>query len=182
VTEVLTLQVAEELAAALELFNEERPAVILEIGVHEGGTLKVWIENCLPGSFIVAVDPDHPNMVSYEEWERPHDCSLSLVFGRSQDPAVMERIAELGPYDWVFVDGDHGHSAVASDVALCLPLIIEGGHLLLHDIVDENGSGYPPGAVLDQLEASGYNVRRIVAEDVDPAVYQGAHGIGVVAL
>ena len=44
-----TLQVDEELDFVADLcFKELQPRRVLEIGVYQGGTYKVWLENSAP--------------------------------------------------------------------------------------------------------------------------------------
>lgn len=177
---MITLQVDAELAAATTMFRRVKPTRILEIGVYQGGTLKTWLENCEPDSTVVAVDPAHVNPELYSEWAQP-ETTLIRLDGVSQDAGIAALIRHYGPYDWVFIDGDHGYNSVRADVDLCLPLVREGGHLLLHDIVDSDGvTTYDPGHVLNELEAAGRTVARVVKEP--HAGYDGAHGIGVVYL
>ncbi|MBT3237351.1 MAG: class I SAM-dependent methyltransferase [Rhodospirillaceae bacterium] len=40
---------------------------------------------------------------------------------------------EDGYFDWVYIDGDHTHDAVASDLALFAPKVAPGGMILGHD-------------------------------------------------
>lgn len=172
-----TLQVASELESMLELYREQRPARLLEIGCWDGGTLKVWLENAAPNATIVAVDLEHRNAAAYEEWRRP-DTTLHLYTGSSQDRVQIEAMQTHSPYDWVFVDGDHGDYGVRTDVDTCLPLVASGGLLLLHDITPPEGmDSYPPGDVLAEL---GQTYSTWTYQDLAPAPW--ARGIGVVQL
>jgi cephalosporin hydroxylase len=175
-TEVL--QVASELEAMRALYRERKPERVLEIGVWEGGTLRVWLEDAVPGATVVAVDLEHRCRDRYEGWQAP-ETTIEVVTGSSRDFAVMARIRACAPYGWVFIDGDHSAKGVGSDVRTCLPLIERGGLLLLHDITPPAFmDSYPPGELLRELARAGYEISTIV----DPEPLQTAHGIGVVQL
>jgi len=173
------LQVADELERMIALYVERKPKRILEIGVWYGGTLKEWLVHARPGAVVVAVDLNHPNVRAYEHWKHP-DTDLVTVYGKSQTLSVVDCVRSYGPYDWVFIDGDHGFDAVRQDVFHYQPMIAPGGVLLMHDIAAPDGSEdtlYPPGRVFGQL-ATMYDTDAYVTKEACDA----AHGIGVVYL
>lgn len=100
----------------------------------------------------------------------------------ADDDDILERTLAYNadaPYDWVFVDGDHGEWGVSIDVATCVPLVREGGLLLLHDI--DGGThydgDYPPRQQFRSLAET-----HETWEWVSPEPMPWAHGIGVVQL
>jgi hypothetical protein len=38
-----------------------------------------------------------------------------LFLGNSRNPAIQKKVEELGPYDFVFIDGDHRYEMVKKD-------------------------------------------------------------------
>ena len=172
------LQVTSELEPMVALYKERKPKRVLEIGCWDGGTLKEWLTRGTP-EVVVAVDLEHRNRDQYSQW-RHADTSLYVYAGESQKTEQIASMWMHAPYDWVFIDGDHGAWGVSTDVETCLPMIREGGLLLLHDI--QGGSNhediYPPRIEFEKLSASGYQTW----EWVDPASMSWAHGIGVVQL
>lgn len=172
------LQITSEFAPVEGLYRTLKPQRVLEIGCWDGGTLQVWLEGCGPDATVVAVDPNHRNADAYQAWVRD-DVTLTLIHGLSQTHDVIRQIKEHGPYDWVFIDGDHSDPCVRSDFDVCLPLVRKGGHLLLHDITPPAGNySYPPGVLLDELERNGYDIERFEEINHDP----WSHGIGLVKL
>lgn len=169
------LQVPVEFDPLRELYRETNPERVLEIGCWEGGTMREWLTEGEP-ALVVAVDLEHRNPAGYEAWRKP-GTELVVVTGSSQSGPVIEEIERHAPYDWVFIDGDHGDECVRSDVNVTLPLVREGGHLILHDIdhgtVDSGSRG--PRIMFEELAA-----RYETAEHVDPTPQPWAHGIGVV--
>lgn len=120
------LQNEIELGQFIELLKSENVQSYLEIGSKFGGSL--WrVATALPsGSRIVSVDLPHGD-TSFKE-SQPHleQCveelkrlgyDAHLILGDSTDPAVIERVRELGPYDATFVDANHTESFVRSDWA-----------------------------------------------------------------
>ena len=172
------LQIPSELARMLDLYRERKPKRVLEIGVWDGGTLKEWLTQTTP-EVVVAVDLDHKNRQAYLEW-RHENTSLYWYAGISQEPEQIKSIEAHAPYDWVFIDGDHGAWGVGIDVQTCLPLVSDGGLMLLHDI--DGGThyegDYAPRLEFERLAGLGYETW----EYVDPEGVPWAHGIGVVQL
>jgi cephalosporin hydroxylase len=113
-----------EIGAFVNLLRQEQVASYLEIGSRYGGSL--WrIAHGLPqGSRVVAVDlPTGPGgkpdaistlracirelgSIGYDAW---------LIEGDSQKTEVVRQAKVLGPYDCVFIDGDHTLEGVTSD-------------------------------------------------------------------
>lgn len=170
------LQVASELESMLELYRERQPARVLEIGCWDGGTLREWLREGSPET-VVAVDLEHRNRDEYANWKK-ESTELVVVTGSSQDRSQIETMRQHAPYDWVFIDGDHG-PAVYEDVDNTLPLINTGGLMLLHDIRGpiENPDGYAPNQALQRLAET-----RQTWRFVDPVEAPWAHGVGVIQL
>ena len=120
-----TLQVPSELEQMVALYRQERPARVLEIGCWDGGTLKVWLQEAEP-ELVVAVDLWHRNSDAYEEWRKPATV-LRLFTGQSQEQDQVGSMQAHAPYDWAFVDGDHGDWGAREDVRNVLPLVRPGG-------------------------------------------------------
>lgn len=169
-TEVL--QVASELAQMVELYRAEQPKRVLEIGVWEGGTLREWLAGA--PELVVVVDVEHRVAEQYDEW-RANETELIVVEGSSQDAGVVEAIRSHGPYDWCFVDGDHGEWFAVADTALAMDVTAAGGLVLIHDIVDCYSEG-PANAFAQFGMASGREAWAYVDAKREP----WGHGIGVI--
>lgn len=171
-------QIPDELERVRKIYRQKKPKAVLEIGCWYGGTLCEWLTLGKPEK-VVAVDTAHLNPNQYEEWRDP-STELAVITGRSQDPYVRQEIAAHGPFDWIFIDGDHGPSAVAEDASFARSVAAPSALILLHDI---DPPGYGPWHVLQALAGEGLRTLSIV-EPAEGTGYpdDSAHGIGVVYL
>lgn len=55
------------------------------------------------------------------------------IRGSSRNPEAMRRMRGCGPYDVIFVDGEHTAEAVYSDMNLAIECLNPGGTILVHD-------------------------------------------------
>jgi Methyltransferase domain len=124
--ETYLLQNIAEFTRFLKLIREQKVASYLEIGCKHGGSL--WrITNTLPsGSRVVAVDLPHADG-SFKQTEvhlkacieelkrRGYDAHLFLT--DSADPATVEAVGKLGPFDLCLIDGNHTEAYIRQDWA-----------------------------------------------------------------
>ena len=172
-------QVPAELDRLRALYKQERPSRVLEIGCWYGGTLREWLTQGNP-DVVVAIDPTHMNTGQYEGWRRK-GTELHVGHGESQSAEMLALIRAHGPYDWIFIDGDHSVDAVGNDVTLALGVARAGALILLHDITTDGI--YPPTAPRDEFDsfiASGYETWEIIEPRTSGFPAECAHGTGVV--
>lgn len=143
-----------EFGALWEHVAERPHAVVLEIGSLFGGTLWWWAH--LPRiERLVSVDlpSDWPQVrdgvrEAREHWFGwcEHRCQLHDLQADSQDATTVEAVADLGPFDVAFIDGDHTYQGVRADWLAYSPLVRSGGLVAFHDTWP-NGSRVEPGVV-----------------------------------
>lgn len=112
-------QVPSEIDAFIEILHKERVRSYLEIGSQYGGSL--WrVANALPqGSRIVSVDlpngntGDHLRECCADLKGRGYD--VHLVTDDSTKPEVVWSVTLLGPFDAIFIDGNHTLPMVTKD-------------------------------------------------------------------
>ncbi len=171
-------QVQEELDQMRSLYIDRAPKTVLEIGVYYGGTLFEWL-TCGDPQKVVAVDPNHRSKDLYQDWTRD---GTDLIVIENITEASVEPISEHGPYDWVFIDGDHSEAGLRFDVELTKELITPGGLMLIHDVAwgdVEKSSKLPMRQVYHELVEGrlGY----IIHAEPDASYPEScAHGIGVI--
>lgn len=157
------------------LYHQCRPARVLEVGTFHGGTLWGWLQADWPVT-VVAVDTFtvHDGRAQFQQWAQGMGHALHTIQGDSRAPATAQAAAAHGPYDWVFIDADHGEAAVRADWAAYAPLCRPGGLVLLHDI--NARPGYGVSVLWRELQQAGYVTQEINARAGDPHPC----GIGVV--
>lgn len=131
----------EELSKLLQLASKAKS--ILEIGSRYGEVLchMAYQTRNRGGGRIVSVDL--PNVFPWGEDSeatlRQNVASLKksgfdahLFIGDSTDPEIVAAVHDLGPFDLVFIDGDHRYEGVRLDWLNYGPL---GKVVVFHDIV-----------------------------------------------
>lgn len=119
-----------ELTTLLGEVNDIDPLVILEIGMHRGGSMMVWYEMLDP-ALLIGVDMDKP------KWELGRLDNIWVIQGDSHSYAVSNQIKKrLGDdyLDFLFIDGDHTYDGVCKDFDMYSPFVRDGGIIAFHDI------------------------------------------------
>jgi hypothetical protein len=105
-----------------------KPVVILEIGVYQGGSLKMWKEYFGEKARIYAIDIN-PNCKQFEE-ENVH-----IFIGSQEDRAFLDRIKkEIPKVDILIDDGGHSMNQQIVSFEELYPHIKENGIYLCEDL------------------------------------------------
>jgi len=120
---------------------------ILEIGSRYGETMR-FMAASMRGNKIVCVDmPDAeghgdpnclPMLVDRISWLNDHGYDIDLIVGDSHDAEVKRQVEQRGPYDVVFIDGDHSYEGVKQDWEDYGSM---GKMVIFHDTNPDNGLG-----------------------------------------
>ena len=115
------LQEPREWGAFLNILHDEGVMSYLEIGSMYGRSLWTVAKTLPKGSRLVAID----NMVDRQDArDSLEQCIAELIalgydahfiYGDSIEPEIILRAAALGPYDALFIDGNHSPEYVLSD-------------------------------------------------------------------
>ncbi|MFA5799553.1 MAG: class I SAM-dependent methyltransferase [Candidatus Peribacteraceae bacterium] len=76
-------------------------------------------------------------------------------------PIVGKDIGRYGPFDMVFIDGDHSPEAVESDLCLASGCLSLDGEMLLHDISDDWGHDVNVGIEKFLSRAADFQLARL---------------------
>lgn len=151
-----------------EIYTDLRPAYVLEIGTHSGGTLFFWSKFTGRYSKIAAVDDQHINESLYSQWG-----NIDCIKGDSHSDDIKNRLREnYRFFDFIFIDGDHSYEGVKEDWELALefkPLIVA-----FHDITPHPHRGVDK--LWREIQAEGYKTQEIIGNEEWP----DQCGIGVV--
>lgn len=171
---VETYQVQWELDLLVGIVSVLKPHRILEVGSYRGGTLWHWLQKA---DVVVAIDDAMRNADEWHEWADAAPTELHAIQGDSRHSTIVEMARELGPYDFVFIDGDHTYEAIRSDVDSYGGMLADGGVLALHDILPR--PGYGVSEVWAEIKAAP-GVRYIeIAKNATEPGNEGPCGIGV---
>lgn len=122
------IQKVNELAEFLCILTDLEPEVVVEIGVHQGGTLYAW-EQVAPITIGIDWAPDGPHILGF-------GCS-TVILGDSHDVKTVEALRKTLDYrliDCLFIDGDHSYDGARQDFQMYSPLVRRGGLVAFHDI------------------------------------------------
>lgn len=125
-------QIAEQSLASQDKFElyhmlltvgELKPKKILEIGVHTGYNLENFAK-AFPGADLYGIESETQHLVFKD---------FTLIEGDSTDPEIIEKAAAAGPFDFIFIDGDHVYETVKADWENYSKLVRPGGAVGFHD-------------------------------------------------
>ena len=120
------------------LFENRRHEVrkVLEIGVLDGASLRVWLEY-FPNAQIVGVDRQR-------KCQRYESERVRIVIGDQADPRLLRRLAQQGPYDLIVDDGGHRMHQQQASLRYLLPAVRPGGVYVIEDLETSFRPHYNP--------------------------------------
>lgn len=170
------LQIPEELADyIIALKNREKEVgpfkKFLEIGFASGLTNTILTKFFNFEENVSIDDFSGPNY-GVNFWANLRFKNLTLVCGDSKSDRAITVAQDRGPFDLMFIDGDHSYEGVSKDIHNYLPMLSETGVITLHDIVTE-GTGVPK-AWQELKKTDQWVTREFVCD-----LYQRPFGIGM---
>jgi predicted O-methyltransferase YrrM len=118
-----------------------RPRFVLELGTYIGFS-SLFIGDVLahndPVGQLVTVEPDQ-SAQDVAKALSSHLSNISFIHGYSTDPEVIRTLGDDGPFDLVYVDSSHVYVETLRELDLIfdVPLLADGGMLVLHDAAKE---------------------------------------------
>lgn len=126
-------QTASERLMLFTLIYCLRPLRYLEIGTFKGGSALLVAAAMdaadYPGKIICV---DLRPQVDPENWKRIQH-RATMVVGDSGKVLPEAHQVAGGPFDFIFIDGDHQEQAVIRDATEAAAVLAPGGYLLFHD-------------------------------------------------
>ena len=169
-----------EFEQLLKLYAERAPRRVLEIGTFHGGTLYHWLMQAAPEAKIVSVDSyaaGVDNRKLFRLWASQTDVQLILLAGDSRSPDTVSKVAQLGLYDWIFIDAGHLLDEVQADWEHYGPMCAPGGIVAFHDIMPAAVEWIQVAPLWESIQHQGYITQEFVCN-----VGLDWSGIGVVYL
>ena len=86
--------------------------------------------------------------------------NVNIIQGLSQDKEVLDKLTKMDKFDIIFIDGSHDYDVVCDDIKNYIPLLNNGGYLVMDDssLYIENPGGQFKGhpdvgrAIIDILD------------------------------
>lgn len=128
---VKTLKIPQDLWNYQEIFNNQRPTLVIETGTFNGGSalyMAHLFENMGGPGRIISIDidskvyPQHPR--------------ITYLTGSSTDPEIVEKVKSLiKPTDKIMVilDSDHSSKHVEEEMRLYGPLVTDDQYMIVED-------------------------------------------------
>lgn len=183
-----------EFEELLKIVERQQPARSLEIGSFFGGTLWHWVNasRVAVASVDMLVPEADPRRKLQDEcrakwpsWAEKKGISLETFLGDSGSAEAVAFMEKNGPYDFVFIDGDHSYGSVKADFENALRFSSKRGIIALHDILPATWWGsIEVWRFWDELVAQGY-VTQVLCSRKDQLFEfadMSTWGIGVVRL
>ncbi len=113
---VKNYQDPREWADFLELIRGEGVRSYLEIGSKFGDSFVSMTISMPQGSRAVSVEIKPKDSFRLRVSAlNVMGCDASIIKGNSTDPAIVEAVRKLGPFDLCFIDGDHSYEGAMAD-------------------------------------------------------------------
>jgi predicted O-methyltransferase YrrM len=129
---------------------------VLEIGSRGGNNLRCLAAVCHPGAKLRSIELiDHGGKLGATmDWLRERGYDAELLVANSQSPKAWQWAHDNGPFDFVFIDGDHSYYAVLADWMMYGTL---GRVVGFHDIHHPHG----PSQLWQEIKAAKYVTEEI---------------------
>lgn len=184
------LQVKPEILDLLNILNEKKPKIILEIGTAKGGTLYLWSRIAAPDAKIISVDlPEGPFGGGYPKWRMPlyrsfarDNQKIYLIRANSHSSQTVlrvEKILDGNKIDFLFIDGDHTYEGVKEDFETYTTYANKKGIVAFHDIVENKSDEIWQVYRFWKEIKQDYNHQEIISEK---RLIDRSAGIGVIFL
>ncbi len=121
-------QNVEEVWSAISALNKIEVNNVLEIGVQGGQSMVMWDAVTGPNGKLLGVDLSDCTV------GKVFNNELTMIVGRSEDPATIAKVKEHMPViDFLFIDGHHYEDMPRRDWENYSPLVRSGGIIGFHD-------------------------------------------------
>lgn len=149
-----------ELLYLRSIIRRHVPEVIVEIGSSSGASTSAMAEQVrdLGRGFIYAIDlfsMSRPSPHLAPGYWRLFDTVMAPHQGLFEKiEADSTTLPWDRPIDLLFIDGDHSDAGVTKDLVKYTPFLRPGGHVLLHDYLDNPTTGSMAKSATDRLLGS----------------------------
>lgn len=156
-----------EIDVIVALCNRVRARCVVEFGVNEGLTARDILTNVITVQSYLGVDvlPGYVPAREVQHQELPAVPARFVNGDKRFDLLLRARGSldltpgDLGPADFVFIDGDHGREGVIHDTYLARSIMRPGGTIVWHDY--HNLGTVDVREVLHEFKNTGKNIYHV---------------------
>lgn len=137
-------QLTTEIEGALDVLAAAQPRTVCEIGTATGGNA-LLLSHALPDVDLFLGIDLYVNNKATLRLLRPAAQRMVFLDGSSYAPETVARVRRIlggRQLDVLFIDGDHRYEGVKRDFLQYRHLVAEGGYILFHDIMPDQGDGW----------------------------------------
>lgn len=120
----------------INLFSSFKPSRAIEIGSYEGRSAE-WLLDNIPNIRLTCIDTWNDTGVasglSSTNAEEIFDSKVGRRVRKIKSESSKALLTLVGPYDLIYIDGDHTASAVLEDLILSFRLLRSGGMIICDD-------------------------------------------------
>ncbi|MCX6006130.1 MAG: class I SAM-dependent methyltransferase [Chloroflexi bacterium] len=182
------LQVKSEIIQLLEIINQRKPELVVEIGTYRGGVMFLLSRVASPTAELISIDyPDVRFGGGYESWMtclikgfKSGRQKIHLIWGDSHRADTLTRVSDIlngRKADLMFIDGDHSYEGVKKDFKMYSPLVKQGGMLVFHDVVIHTAE---LGCEVNKLWIELKDSEQYRTDEIINDVTQNTCGIGII--
>ncbi len=140
------IQDRTEMWNLVQMLNKIEIKKVLEVGLEFGGSARIWSEL---GDIFVGVDL---HVWTTGDFSEKSNKSIHLINGNSSDSHIIEQVRKFAPFDFIFLDADHGYQSVKSDINNYFSMLRNGGICGIHDVGNMKLNSEPFRAIKDNID------------------------------
>jgi len=133
ISDTKALTTVQERTILYNIVKDIKPKTIVEIGVHRGGSFKIWSTLLADDGFIVGIEAHR----EYLELDTSTiKCNFEFVWADSTFDTTRDNVVSVldgKEIDFLYIDASHDYNAVKADYELYSPLVRAGGIIGFHD-------------------------------------------------
>lgn len=161
------IQFPQDIIGMQEIIWEVKPDVIIETGIAHGGSIifsASMLELIGNNGLVIGIDIDIRKHNRIEIEKHPLSKRIIMLEGSSIDEDIFEKVKELTKNKkriMVFLDSNHTHAHVLSELELYSRLVSKGSYIVAFDTIVED---MPKGSFPDRPWDIGNNPKTAVKE------------------
>lgn len=117
---------------------------VLEIGVADGGSMRIWEYLMEPTGLLVGVDVSESSKQQTEELAKVSEKRVEFILGDSTKTETLEKVKGYFPgriIDFLFIDSDHTYESTKYEYYNYAPMVKPGGIIAFHDVFQRDKDG-----------------------------------------